>query len=249
MLELKDIHTYYGASHVLQGVSLTVRDGEVVALLGRNGAGKTTTLRSIVSLARPRRGNVLLGGHDLTGRPPHVIARAGIAYVPSGRRVFAQLTVAQNLRLAAVGCPGRTGPWTTDRVHEIFPKLAGLSGRQAGLLSGGEQQMLKLGRALLAQPDVLLLDEPTEGLAPIVVHELGAWLDRLRGAGLSVLLTEQSAVFALRHADRGYILEKGRVRAEGSARELREGAALREYLGVGVDSTPDDGKPVPGRKA
>lgn len=155
--------------------------------------------------------------------------------MPSGRRVFSQLTVAQNLKLAARGCPNRRGPWTIDRVRGVFPKLAELSGRPAGLLSGGEQQMLKLGRALLIQPDVLLLDEPTEGLSPVAVQELGGWLETLKNEGLSVLLTEQSAVFALRHADRGYILEKGQVRAEGPARRLREGTELREFLGVGRD--------------
>jgi branched-chain amino acid transport system ATP-binding protein len=241
MLELADIHTYYGSSHVLKGVSLTVADAEVVALLGRNGAGKTTTLRSIVSLARPRSGRVTLAGRDVTGRPPHVIARAGIAYVPSGRRVFSQLTVAQNLKLAARGCPGRHGQWTVEGVQATFPKLAELSGRRAGLLSGGEQQMLKLGRALLTQPDVLLLDEPTEGLSPLVVQELGGWLEVLKAAGVSLLLTEQSAVFALRHADRGYILEKGQVRAQGTARQLREGTELHEFLGVGRDDDPAAG--------
>jgi branched-chain amino acid transport system ATP-binding protein len=233
MLELADVHTYYGPSHVLQGVSLTVGAGELVALLGRNGAGKTTTLRSIVSLTPPRRGRITLAGRDVTGRPTHAIARAGIAFVPSGRRVFSQLTVMQNLKLAARGCPGRRGPWTVDRVRGVFPRLAELSGRRAGLLSGGEQQMLKIGRALLAQPGVLLLDEPTEGLSPVAVRDLGGWLETLRDEGLSVLLTEQSAVFALRHADRGYILEKGQVRAQGPASQLSAGTELHEFLGVG----------------
>jgi branched-chain amino acid transport system ATP-binding protein len=236
MLELAGVHTYYGSSHVLQGVTLDVGEGELVALLGRNGAGKTTTLRSIVALTRPRSGRVTLQGRDITGRPTHAIARAGVAFVPSGRRVFSQLTVAQNLKLAARGCPGRQGTWTIDRVHEMFPKLIELSARRAGLLSGGEQQMLKLGRALLAQPGVLLLDEPTEGLSPLVVQELGGWLERLRDDGLSVLLTEQNAVFALRHADRGYLLDKGRVRAEGSPDSLAESGALHTYLGVGQEA-------------
>ena len=195
--------------------------------------GKTTTLRGIASLVTVRGGRITLAGRELTGRPPHVIARAGVAYVPSGRRVFSQLTVAQNLKLAARSCPARRGPWTTAQVYAVFPKLAELAGRGAGLLSGGEQQMLKLGRALLTQPDVLLLDEPTEGLSPLVVRELGGWLERLRDEGLSVLLTEQSAAFALRHASRGYILEKGQVRAGGPAGRLRDSTELHELLGVG----------------
>jgi branched-chain amino acid transport system ATP-binding protein len=233
MLELDGVHAYYGSSHVLQGVSLAVGDGELVALLGRNGAGKTTTLRAVTALVTVRGGRITLDGRELTGRAPHVVARAGVAYVPSGRRVFSQLTVGQNLKLAARGCPRRRGPWTTGRIYAAFPKLAELAGRDAGLLSGGEQQMLKLGRALLTQPDVLLLDEPTEGLSPLVVRELGGWLEQLRGEGLGVLLTEQSAAFALRHASRGYILEKGRVRAEGPAERLRGSAELHELLGVG----------------
>jgi branched-chain amino acid transport system ATP-binding protein len=242
MLELADVHTYYGSSHVLQGVSLQVGTGELVALLGRNGAGKTTTLRSIAALTRPRSGRVSLAGRDITGRPTYAIARAGVAFVPSGRRVFSHLTVAQNLKLAARGCPKRRGPWTIDRVLGVFPKLTELSGRRAGLLSGGEQQMLKLGRALLIQPDVLLLDEPTEGLSPVMMAELGGWLERLRDEGLSVLLTEQSAVFALRHADRGYILEKGQVRAEGTAGQLSGGPELHEFLGVGQDAGEEPGR-------
>ncbi len=248
-LEVTGLHTYYGSSHIVRGVSLTVGEGEVVALLGRNGAGKTTTLRSIMSLTRPRRGQVRLDGTDLISRPPHAMARAGVGYVPSGRRVFSQLTVAQNLQLAARGCPRRSGPWTVARVLETFPRLADLSGRRAGLLSGGEQQMLKLGRALLIQPTVLLLDEPTEGLSPLVVRELGGWLDRLRTAGLSVLLTEQSAVFALQHADRGYILEKGEVRAERTAARLRDGTELQEFLGVGSGGPPGGGSAAAGGAA
>jgi len=235
MLEVRDLHTYYGSSHVVQGVSLTVAPGEVVTLLGRNGAGKTTTLRSLVGLTPPARGTVRLNGREIAGKPPHVAARLGVAFVPSGRRVFGALTVAENLKLAASSTPGRRGDWTIDRVHQTFPKLASLATRRAGLLSGGEQQMLKLGRALLSNPTILLLDEPTEGLSPAVVSELGDWLAQLRREHLGVLLTEQNAVFALRHADRGYILEKGRCRAEGSQAELLHGSALHQYLGVGGD--------------
>lgn len=235
MLDVIDLHTYYGSSHVVQGVSLTVAPGEVVTLLGRNGAGKTTILRSLAGLTPPRRGKVLLDGRDITGKQPHVASRLGLAFVPSGRRVFGALTVAENLKLAAYSNRKRAGDWTVERVHATFPQLALIAKRQAGLLSGGEQQMLKLGRALLSEPTVLLLDEPTEGLSPAVVSELGGWLEQLRREQLGVLLSEQNAVFALRHADRGYILEKGRFRAEGSRAELAGGAALRTYLGVGGD--------------
>ena len=235
MLDVRDLNTYYGSSHIVQGLSLTVSPGEVVTLLGRNGAGKTTTLRSLAGLTPPRRGNVTLDGHNIAGRLPHVAARLGLAFVPSGRRVFGSLTVEENLKLAVYSNRKRKGDWTIDRVHATFPKLATIAKRRAGLLSGGEQQMLKLGRALLSNPTILLLDEPTEGLSPAIVSELGGWLEQLRRDHLGVLLTEQNAVFALRHADRGYILEKGRCRAEGTRTELAEGSALQTYLGVGGD--------------
>jgi branched-chain amino acid transport system ATP-binding protein len=235
MLEVRDLDTYYGSSHVVQGLSLRVAPGEVVTLLGRNGAGKTTTLRSLVGLTPPKRGTITLDGRNITRSQPHVVSRLGLAFVPSGRRVFGTLTVSENLKLALYSNRKRAGEWTIDRVHATFPKLATIAKRQAGLLSGGEQQMLKLGRALLSNPTVLLLDEPTEGLSPAVVSELGSWLEQLRQENLGVLLTEQNAVFALRHADRGYILEKGRCRAEGSCADLADGSALRTYLGVGGD--------------
>jgi branched-chain amino acid transport system ATP-binding protein len=233
MLEVRDLHCYYGSSHVVQGIDLDVDRGEVVTLLGRNGAGKTTTLRGMAGLIPVRRGTATLGGRQTSGRAPHVAARLGMAYVPSGRRVFGTLTVAENLQVAAASARRRSGPWTIGAVHELFPKLAVLAKRRAGLLSGGEQQMLKLARALLSNPDLLLLDEPTEGLSPAVVHELGEWLDQLRAQGLGVLLTEQNAIFALEHADRGYILEKGLVRASGTRAELTSGTALHTYLGIG----------------
>lgn len=234
MLEAHGLHTYYGSSHIVQGLDLRVEPGEIVALLGRNGAGKTTTMRSLVGLTPPRRGRVIFGGRDITGKAPHIASRLGIAYVPSGRRVFAPLTVSENLKLAAKGARQDRG-WDIGRVHDTFPKLADLAHRKAGLLSGGEQQMLKLGRALLSNPQILLLDEPTEGLSPAIVTELGGWLDQLRVEHLGVLLTEQNATFALRHADRGYIIEKGRSRAEGTVAELNAGSALPTYLGVAGD--------------
>jgi branched-chain amino acid transport system ATP-binding protein len=231
ILEVDGIDTYYGSSHVLQGVSLTVSSGEVVVLLGRNGAGKTTLMRSVVGLTRARRGEVRVDGRDVREWRPHRIARRGIAFVPSGRRVFGSLTVAQNLELAARSTR-RRGDWDVGRVYETFPKLETLRRRPARHLSGGEQQMLKLGRALVANPEILLLDEPTEGLAPVVVGELGHWLELLRGQGFGVLLAEQNAIFALAHADRGYILEKGTITHVGDADELRGSDELLAGLGV-----------------
>jgi branched-chain amino acid transport system ATP-binding protein len=230
-LELHDVHAYYGQSHILHGISLTVGTGEVVALLGRNGAGKTTTLRAIMGLTPARSGRILFDGQDITHKPTHVIARLGISYVPSGRRLFGQLTVLQNLQLWQQP-PRDGGRWTIERVYEVFPKLAEFARRRAGSLSGGEQQMLKIGRALLANPKLLLLDEPTEGLAPAVVGQLGQWLKLLKDAGLSMLLAEQNALFALKLADRGYVLEKGQIRYAAPAEELRQSPEVRTYLGV-----------------
>jgi len=249
MLEVHDLHCYYGSSHVVQGVDLCVDRGEVVTLLGRNGAGKTTTLRGMAGLMPVRRGTVTVDGRPTAGRPPHIACRLGMSYVPSGRRVFGTLTVSENLQVAAASARQRSGPWTLDAVHELFPKLVVLAKRRAGLLSGGEQQMLKLARALLANPDVLLLDEPTEGLSPAVVYELGGWLDQLRRQGLGVLLTEQNAVFALRHADRGYVLEKGQVRAHGTRAELTSGNALHTYLGIGGPNAPSGEPAAPSEPA
>lgn len=232
-LELEDVHAYYGRSHVLQGISLVVEDGETVALLGRNGAGKTTTMRSIVGLTPPRRGAVRLDVEQISGWPTYRIARRGVAFVPSGRRAYGSLTVRQNLALSV-----RRGEaaWPMDRVLEMFPKLADLSERRAGFLSGGEQQMLKLARALLSGPRILLLDEPTEGLSPAIVADLGRWLAVLKEEKVTVLITEQNALFALQYADRGYIIEKGSVRHHGRAGELRDSAEIRTYLGVGADA-------------
>jgi branched-chain amino acid transport system ATP-binding protein len=229
MLEVAAIDVYYGRSHVLQGISLMVRAGEVVVLLGRNGAGKTTTFRAIMGLTPPRRGTVSFEQKSITHLPPHAIVRAGLGLAPSGRRLFGALTVAENLALAEQ--PG--GPWTRERVFALFPKLAELASRRAAFLSGGEQQMLKIARALLSQPRLLLLDEPTEGLAPVVVRELGGWLRGMRAEGLSILMAEQNARFALALADRGYVMEKGRILHEGTASELRSAPELATHLAVG----------------
>lgn len=233
-LEVEQIHTYYGQSHILQGITLCVEDGETVALLGRNGAGKTTTMRSIVGLTPARSGTIRWDGQEITGERTYRIARRGLAFVPSGRRVYGSLTVGQNLALAAQ--TGRRGSaWSPSRVLELFPKLDELVDRQAAFLSGGEQQMLKLARALLSGPRLLLLDEPTEGLSPAIVGDLGRWLTLLREERVTVLITEQNALFALRYADRGYIIEKGRVRHEDSAAALRDSSEIRTFLGVGSD--------------
>lgn len=234
-LALRDVHSYYGQSHILQGISLTVGEGEVVALLGRNGAGKTTTMRSIIGLTPPRRGEVTLDGDRIARKSPHRIARAGVSYVPSGRRVFGSLTVRQNLELALRNArlPERERTWTIHRLYQVFPTLAEAGGRRAGFLSGGEQQMLKLGRALLAHPKLLLLDEPTEGLAPVVVREMQTWIELIKQESqIGILLAEQNALFALHLADRGYILEKGRIQHEAPAAELSGSTEARRALGV-----------------
>ena len=241
-LVLDDVHTYYGQSHVIQGISLTVGEGEVVALLGRNGAGKTTTMRTVTGLTRLRAGRVLLDGTDISRLPPHRVARAGVAYVPSGRRVFGSLTVRQNLELALRdarkpdGGTAEPAPWTLSRVHDTFPRLAELGGRRAGFLSGGEQQLLKLARALLARPRLLLLDEPTEGLAPVVVGQMRDWIGLVKAERMSILLSEQNSLFALHLADRGYILSKGRIEHEAPAGELAESEEVRVHLGVARDA-------------
>lgn len=214
-------------------MSLTVGEGEVLALLGRNGAGKTTTMRSITALTPARRGSIKLDGQEISRLAPHRVARAGVAYVPSGRRVFGSLTVRQNLELAGRDARVSDPTWTIERLHETFPKLAELDSRRAGFLSGGEQQMLKLGRALLAHPRLLLLDEPTEGLAPVVVREMRTWIELIKhDRQMSILVSEQNALFALHLADRGYILEKGRIQHEALAGELAQSQEVRTYLGV-----------------
>jgi len=229
---MRDVHAFYDQSHVLQGISLEVAEGEVVALLGRNGAGKTTTMRSITGLTPPRHGEITLDDVRIARKPAHAVARAGVAYVPSGRRVFGSLTVRQNLELAQRDARVRRPTWTIDRLHDTFPKLRELDGRRAGFLSGGEQQMLKLSRALLAHPKLLLLDEPTEGLAPVVVRQMREWIELIGDQGMSILLAEQNALFALRLAERGYILEKGSIQHHAPATQLLESAEVRRYLGV-----------------
>jgi len=232
MLTLDSVHTYYGRSHILQGVSMDVGDGETVALLGRNGAGKTTTLRSIMGLTPAGDGHIRFANVEITHYRTYRIARAGLAFVPSGRRIFSELTVRQNLLLYLRSGANQHCHWGVERVYELFPKLAELDSRRAGFLSGGEQQMLKLGRALVSNPKLLLLDELTEGLAPSIVDDLADWLKLLKNEGFSMLMCEQNAPFALELADRGYIIEKGSIRHSGIASELRGSSEIMQYLGV-----------------
>jgi branched-chain amino acid transport system ATP-binding protein len=229
LLTVEDIHTAYGLSRVLFGISLEVKAGECVCLLGRNGVGKTTTMRSVMGLTPPASGRVVWKGREITGRTPHRVARAGIGFVPEDRRIFAELTVWENLDVAA-RAGGRRGHWTIDTVYELFPKLEELRNRQGGFLSGGEQQMLTIARTLMGNPELLLLDEPSEGLAPLVVDMLREKIGELRDQGLTILLAEQGVEFSLSLADRVYVLEKGAVRHSGPAAELRDNKELRERL-------------------
>ena len=229
LLELKDVHTAYGLSRVLFGISLHVNEGECVCLLGRNGVGKTTTLRSVMGLTPPSAGQVRFKSRDITGWAPYRIARAGIGFVPEDRRVFAELSVWENLEVAerAAARPGR---FTIDGVFRLFPVLRELRNRQGGLLSGGEQQMLTIARTLMGNPDVLLLDEPSEGLAPLVVKALLAQIGELKTQGLTILLAEQGVEFSLALADRVYVLEKGAVRFSGASAVLKSDRALLDEL-------------------
>ena len=229
-LTVRDLHAYYGESHVLQGVSLDVGAGESVALLGRNGAGKTTTINAIVGFVRPRGGTVRVGDLDITANPPHRVAAAGVALVPQGRRVFADLTVRENLTIAA---RSNGGGWDLARVLALFPSLERRLANRGDELSGGEQQMVAIGRALLRDPALLLLDEPSEGLAPKLVTEVGDALVRLRESGLSLLLVEQNLALATRVAQRVYVMNKGTIVFSGTTAELAAaGDVEARYLGV-----------------
>ena len=229
LLEVEDIHTAYGSSRVLFGISLDIRPGECVCLLGRNGVGKTTTIRSIMGLTPPSQGRVRFKGKDITGFEPYRLARLGMGYVPEDRRIFAELTVWENLEVAARSA-SRTGRWSADSVTDLFPALSELRDRMGGVLSGGEQQMLTIARTLVGNPELLLLDEPSEGLAPVIVESLLAQVQRLKSEGLTILLAEQGVDFSLSLADRVYVLEKGAVRFSGAAAELRDNAELRNKL-------------------
>ncbi len=229
LLSVEEIHAAYGLSRVLFGISLSVDPGECVCLLGRNGVGKSTTLRAIMGLTPPRAGRVVWHGKDVTAWPTYRIARAGIGFVPEDRRIFAELSVWENLDVAARAA-NRPGAWTIPRVCELFPILAERRDQRGGFLSGGEQQMLTIARALVGNPELLLLDEPSEGLAPLVVEMLREKIAELKAQGLTILLAEQGVAFSLALADRVYVLEKGAVKHAGPAAELRDDPALLERL-------------------
>jgi branched-chain amino acid transport system ATP-binding protein len=229
MLSVTDIHTYYGDSHVLQGVSLDVVPGEVVAILGRNGMGKTTLIRSVIGFTSPRRGHVRFKDDDVTGWAPFRRVERGMALVPQGRRVFASLTVRENLDVARAGA----GRWTVDQVYALFPRLAERAENRATKLSGGEQQMLAIGRSLMSNPVLLLMDEPTEGLAPLLVREVGRVIAELKRAGLSILLVEQNLPMAVSVADRVHVLNRGQIVYSGRPAELLANEDVKSrYLGV-----------------
>jgi branched-chain amino acid transport system ATP-binding protein len=216
-MQAEGINTYYGKSHILHDVGLSVAEGQITTLLGRNGAGKTTTLRSLVGLTPPRSGRVLLFGTDITGQPPYRVAASGVGYVPEGRRVFANLTVDENLRVPIE----RPGLYTLDRVYQLFPRLGERKQNLGRQLSGGEQEMLSIGRALLLNPTLLILDEPSQGLAPLIVKEVFRVIAQMRAEGLSVLLVEQNVRMSLEISDHAYVLENGQMVYSGPAAELR----------------------------
>jgi branched-chain amino acid transport system ATP-binding protein len=229
-LEVHNVNTHYGTSHILFDVSLEVNEGEVVCLLGRNGAGKTTTLRTIMGLARSKQGSVQFNGMEISGREPYEIARLGMGYVPDERLIFPDLTVRENLEVAIK--EGDIGfNWTVEKVYELFPKLVELDGNLGGYLSGGEQQMLTVGRTLMGNPSLVLLDEPVEGVAPIVVQELGQQIKKLKEMGMTILFAEQNLRFAHQISDRAYIIETGRIRFNGTMAELHKNKKIQQkYL-------------------
>jgi branched-chain amino acid transport system ATP-binding protein len=233
LLELRDVHTYYGAIHALRGVSMKVEEGEIVTLIGSNGAGKSTTLRTISGLLRPREGEIRLRDERIDARRPHEIVALGICQSPEGRRVFARMSVHENLEMGAFARRDRSGiPADFERVYGLFPRLKERTMQRAGTLSGGEQQMLAIGRALMAAPRVLLLDEPSMGLAPILVEQIFDIIRTINKTGTTVLLVEQNALMALGIANRGYILQTGEIVLTDSAERLRQNPAVRKaYLG------------------
>jgi branched-chain amino acid transport system ATP-binding protein len=233
ILEVSNIYTAYGLSQILFGVSLKVQEGEVISLLGRNGVGKTTTLRSIMGLTPPKSGSIKWRGEEIVGKPTYEISRLGIGFVPEDRRIFSDLTVWENLDVGIQPGRKRENVWTLERVFDLFPALKPIQSRKGGYLSGGEQQMLTIARTLMSNPDLLLLDEPSEGLAPIVVQQLGEQIAKLRREGMTILLCEQNQRFSLDLSDRIYILEKGTIKFEGTVQDfLKDEKIGRTYLAV-----------------
>jgi len=233
-LLLEDVHTYYGSIHALKGVALEVYEGEVVTLIGANGAGKSTTLRSINGLNTPREGRIVFQGKDITRRPPHEIVELGISQSPEGRRLFPRMSVLENLEMGAFQRDDRSQiKEDLDRVYSLFPRLAERKSQRAGTLSGGEQQMVAMGRALMARPKLLMLDEPSMGLAPIFVEKIFEIVGEINQQGTTILLVEQNALMALDAADRGYVLETGRIALADDAKTLRENEQVQKtYLGI-----------------
>ncbi len=233
MLELRDVNSFYGKAHILQDLSFSVGRGEVVALLGRNGAGKSTTMKSIIQIVRPRTGSVTLAGRELVGQPSYRVARAGIGYVPEDRRIFTALTVLENLEVGRQ--PRRDGApvWTVDALFELFPNLYERRNRLGKAMSGGEQQMLTIARTLMGNPSLLLLDEPSEGIAPVIVEQMAHAILRLKAQGLTVMISEQNLHFARVVADRAIIIESGSKKFDGSFEELAAKPEIRDaYLAV-----------------
>jgi branched-chain amino acid transport system ATP-binding protein len=234
LLEIKDLHSYYEESHILQGISLNVDEGEIVSLLGRNGVGKSTTLKSVIGILVPRSGQVLFKGREISGMTPHEIANLGVGYVPEDRRIFPRLTVRENLLMGIK--PGQKeggNGWSVEKVYEYFPPLKARDNQRGAYLSGGEQQMLTIGRALMGEPEVLLLDEPTEGLAPMIVANLEQVVTDVHNHGVAILLVEQNMRVVLRLAKRIYVISKGKIVFQGSGADLKEAREIREkYLEV-----------------
>jgi branched-chain amino acid transport system ATP-binding protein len=231
MLEVEGIDTFYGLSHILFDVSLNVDAGQIVCLLGRNGAGKTTTLKSIMGINPPSTGRIRFNNEDITGKAPYRLARKGIGYVPDDRRIFADLSVNENLEIAARRGPGGE-EWDKEKVYDLFPTLKSMESRKGGLLSGGEQKMLAIARALMTNPQFVLLDEPTEGLAPTLVKILEERIHKLKEAGLTVLLAEQNIKFTLGLSDYGYIIDNGRIRYQGAVEELIDNEEVKRVCGI-----------------
>jgi branched-chain amino acid transport system ATP-binding protein len=233
ILSVEKLNSFYGRAHILQNVSFTVSPGEVLVLLGRNGAGKSTTMKSLIGLVRPASGRIVLAGQQIAGREPYRIARLGLGYVPEERRVFADLTVAENLDVGRQMPRAGIAPWTEARLFALFPNLGPLRDRIAARMSGGEQQMLSIARTLMGNPRLILLDEPSEGLAPLIVEQMAAAILALKAEGVTVLVAEQNLHFATRVADRAVVIERGRIAWAGTLGELQaDDAARRQYLAV-----------------